>query len=68
MERVEGEVSVSESSGEPVRTSAEMASEEERNAIKQEVMNALERITIDKDTLGLYFKTSNKGKTSSGCP
>jgi len=70
VESLEGEVSVSHSSGEPVRTSIEMPSitEEERNAIKQEVNDALERISIDKETLGLYFKTSNKGKPSPGCP
>ena len=70
MESLEGEVSVSHSSGELVRTSIEMPSitEEERNAIKQEVNDALERILIDKETLGLYFKTSNKGKTVAWMP
>ena len=65
MESLEVAVLVSHSSSEPVRTSIEMPSitEEERNAIKQEVDDVLERMTIDKDNLNVYFKTSNKGKT-----
>ena len=61
---------VSHSSGEPVRTSIDMPSvtEEERNAIKQEVDDALERISIDKDNLDVYFKTSNRGKTVAWMP
>jgi len=42
--------------------------EEEQNAIKQEVDDALERISIDKDNLGIYFKTSNRGKTVAWMP
>ena len=42
--------------------------EEERNAIKQEVDDALERTTIDKSNLDVYFKTSNRGKVVAWMP
>jgi len=42
--------------------------EEERNAIKQEVDDAMERTTIDKSNLDVYFKTSNKGKVVAWTP
>jgi len=42
--------------------------EEERNAILQEVEDALERTTIDKGNLKIYFKISNKGKVVAWMP
>ena len=42
--------------------------EEERNEIKQEVDDALERTTIDKGNLDVYFKTSNRGKVVAWMP
>jgi len=54
----------------PVSPTIEMApiSEEERNAILQEVEEALERTTIDTDTLKVYFKISTKGKDVKWMP
>ena len=43
-------------------------SEEERNAILQEVEEALERTTIDKDNLKVYMKISMKGKEVAWMP
>jgi len=58
------------SSSKPVTTSIEMApiTDEERNAILQEVEDALERTTIDKGNLSVYFKTSNRGKVVAWMP
>ncbi len=42
--------------------------EEERAAIQQEVEDALERITIDKDNLKVYMKVSTKGKDVAWMP
>jgi len=42
--------------------------EEEQNAILQEVEDALERTTIDKGNLSVYFKTSNRGKVVAWMP
>ena len=54
----------------PVPPTIEMApiSEEERNAINQEVEEALERTTIDKDNLKVYMKISTKGKEVAWMP
>jgi len=58
------------SSSEPVITSIEMApiTDEEQNAILQEVEDALERTTIDKGNLNVFFKTSNIGKVIAWMP
>ncbi len=54
----------------PVTPTIEMApvSEEERNAILQEVEEALERTTIDMDNLKVYMKISTKGKEVAWMP
>ena len=47
----------------------EMAiTEEERNAILQEVEDACERTTIDKDNVKIYFKISMKGREVEWMP
>ena len=57
-------------SGGPGAPTVKMApvSEEERNAILQEVDDSLERTTIDMDTLKVYFKISTKGKDVKRMP
>ena len=42
--------------------------EEEQNAILQEVEDSLERTNIDKDNVKIYFKISTKGKDVAWMP
>ncbi len=41
---------------------------EERAAVEQEVEDALERVTIEKDNVKIYLKISNRGKEIAWMP